>query len=318
MNLNEEIRRDYLISAQMKKVWTIQIKMVQKLLEVCNHHNLKIWAEGGTLLGTIREHGYIPWDNDIDLKMFRDDYDKLLSIASQEFKSPFFFQSYKTDINYFRGHSQLRYDGTACILPGEEFCDFHQGIFIDIFVNDSIPNQFDEDWEWRVKKADSTMKLLYEYSHKYSVLNPSYLIKRFRQQVYCKIKNPLLLYEECEDLFRHYKLEENERVCHIMFIRNIEKIPIIQKEWYSSTIYMPFEDIELPVPVGYHEILSTQYGIDYMMPKKVTTLHGEFVVLDTEVSYKEYIPKLRKECWKRWRKAQFEKILKKNNTNSYQ
>ena len=98
MNLNDEVRRDYFISAQMKKVWAIQIMMVQKLLEVCNRHNLKIWAEGGTLLGTIREHGYIPWDNDIDLKMFRNDYDKLLSIASQEFKSPFFFQSIISEV----------------------------------------------------------------------------------------------------------------------------------------------------------------------------------------------------------------------------
>jgi hypothetical protein len=55
-----------------------------------------------------------------------------------------------------------------------------------------------------------------------------------------------------------------------------------------------------------------------MIPKKVTTLHGEFAALDTEVSYKEYIPKLRKECWKRWRKAQSEKNLKKNKTNLYQ
>ena len=97
MTLCDEIREGYKISSQMKKVWSIQLSLLKKVLEVCEKYDLKIWAEGGTLLGTIRHKGYIPWDDDIDLVMFRDDYDKLNEIASKEFKYPYFLQSSKTE-----------------------------------------------------------------------------------------------------------------------------------------------------------------------------------------------------------------------------
>ena len=91
-NLEQEERKGYVVPAEMKKVWQVQLTLVKKLLEVCGKHHLRIWADGGTLLGTVREHGYIPWDDDIDMAMLRPDYDKLVGLATKEFESPFFFQ----------------------------------------------------------------------------------------------------------------------------------------------------------------------------------------------------------------------------------
>ena len=109
MNLEEETRCGYLITAKMKSVWNIQIDLVQKLLEVCKRYDLRIWADSGTLIGTIRHKGYIPWDDDIDLVMMRDDYDKLLAVSNAEFKSPYFFQTaYSEHAPYSHGHAQLR------------------------------------------------------------------------------------------------------------------------------------------------------------------------------------------------------------------
>ena len=68
------------------------MELLKKLLEVCDKHHLRIWADGGTLLGTVREHGYIPWDDDIDMAMLRDDFDVLVKIAPKEFSHPYFFQ----------------------------------------------------------------------------------------------------------------------------------------------------------------------------------------------------------------------------------
>ena len=92
MNLEKEIRNGYEISADMKKVWAVEMELLKKLLEVCEKHHLRIWAEGGTLLGAVREKGFIPWDDDIDMAMPREDYDKLQTIAKDQFKAPFFFQ----------------------------------------------------------------------------------------------------------------------------------------------------------------------------------------------------------------------------------
>lgn len=95
MNMNEEVRDGYTVSAQMKKVWSIQMDLLSKILKVCHDNGLKIWVDGGTLLGTIRHHGYIPWDDDIDLLMLREDYDHLLQIVeNQPLSPPIFYRQH--------------------------------------------------------------------------------------------------------------------------------------------------------------------------------------------------------------------------------
>uniref|UniRef100_UPI0027346B1B LicD family protein n=1 Tax=uncultured Duncaniella sp. TaxID=2768039 RepID=UPI0027346B1B len=77
INLSEEIRNGYTVSTLSKRVWQIQLDMLGVLLKVCKKYNLKIWAEGGTLIGAIRHKGFIPWDDDIDISISRPDYEKL-------------------------------------------------------------------------------------------------------------------------------------------------------------------------------------------------------------------------------------------------
>ena len=133
--LREEIRQGYLVTSKMKRVWQIEIELAEYIISLCQRYGLQIWAEGGTLLGAIRHRGFIPWDDDIDLAMKRDDYEKLLDIASKEVKSPYFFQSVATDLDYIRGHAQLRKLNTSAVLPNNIKARFNQGIFIDIFVS---------------------------------------------------------------------------------------------------------------------------------------------------------------------------------------
>lgn len=285
-NLNEEIRCDYTITPEMKKVWKVQLDMVTKLLEVCEKYNLKIWAEGGTLLGTIRHKGYIPWDDDIDMIMFREDYEKLLAVGEKEFTHPLFLQHYGSENDFFRPFARLRNSETTCLLDWEtkEFnFSFNQGIFIDIFVLDGIPdnkkemthfgNKIERLRRWnlnirRTKHASFPGKCLYVLL---KILYP----------------NPDKITEELIKTLKKYKISDCDKIAQICFKYGPDRIR--QKIWYEETILLPFENIEMPCPAAYDNLLKSMYG-DYMTPVKAPTAHGS-CFFDTEKPYTDYLNK---------------------------
>ena len=303
--LDGEKRKGFFFFYEMKKVWSVQIELLIKLLDVCKKHHLRIWAEGGTLLGTVRENGYIPWDDDIDMAMLRPDYDKLIAVAKNEFQSPYFFQCGYTEDKYPRGHAQLRKDGTTAILPMDVNQDFHQGIFIDIFVYDAVPDK-KEDLDTLYNNCLLIEKLKTYCYKPYSVYNiwKNYKLYKLRKDVdKIGFKN---LFAQYDRYLKSYENSECKHVSLIGFIFDFEHY-LRDKHVFDGTIYMPFEYIMMPVPIGYDEILTTQYG-NYMKPVKAPAMHGGFAAIDTEKSYKEYLPKLRKQHLKdTWKKRLFRK-----------
>lgn len=270
-------------SPDMKKVRSIQMELLQKVLEVCKKYDLNIWVDGGTLLGTVREHGYIPWDDDIDLFMLREDYDKLLSVASVEFKKPFFFQNAYTDVLYPRGHSQVRYDGTAAIMKSEVHCRYHQGIFIDIFVYDALP--LDEKClNNRLRSISMYYKLLYTYIYGGNARGLAEGVKRIVSKIYFSIFSFVGTFAKYDELCRHMPGKVSDVVSCPAFSTSVARRIRRDKSWLTDTVYMPFENISVPVPIGYDGILRNQYGNDYMTPRKDPSLHG-LVFFDTERSY---------------------------------
>ena len=88
-----EVKHGFEITEKQKRVWAIELEMADRLLTVCRENNLRIFADAGTMLGAVRHKGFIPWDDDMDLAMFREDYDKLCEIAPRYFTEPYFFQN---------------------------------------------------------------------------------------------------------------------------------------------------------------------------------------------------------------------------------
>lgn len=295
--------------ACMEDIKQIQLVLLGELLRVCQSHNLPVWADGGTLLGAIRHKGFIPWDDDIDMMMMRPDYDKLVEIASQEFKAPYFFQTaYTENVPYPRGHAQLRMDNTTAILPTDITQDFHQGIFIDIFPYDAVPDD-PSARDRLIQDRDRMFAEMTEYAYGHlSVFSASH--NRALRSVRKDIDTGGFkgFYASFEDLFRVYPISRNKTIACLSFITDLRKFQR-DKEWYSETLMVPFEDTTIPIPAGYDQILTKQYG-DYMTPVKAPTYHGGFAVLDTQKSYREYLPALRKQRKKDIWKERFHKYFR--------
>ena len=286
----KEIRCGYEIPSEMKRVWAVELDLLSELLRVCRKHKIHVAASGGTLLGTVRHHGMIPWDDDIDVVMFRSDYEKLCRIATNEFRSPYFFQTEYTDPGSMRGHAQLRNDTTTAILKEEGKVSFHQGIFIDIFPLDSVVND-PKKFNRQGKKASYYRLLarkLYQYTDGYADMEHSG-VRNVMHMAACVINffAPYdRLYRRFELICEKYNDLDTEMVSSLSFMfwkKNHQKY----REDYLDTVEMDFEMLKLPVCRNYERALSQEYG-NWREIVKDTSNHGK-VFFDTEKSYTEYL-----------------------------
>lgn len=297
MNTGEEKRGDYIISADMKKNWAVQMEITRHILDVCHRHGLKIWADWGTLLGVVRHKGFIPWDDDIDLMMMRDDYEKLIGLADSEFKHPFFLQCPYTDKNYYRGHAQVRKDGTASIIPDDIDQPFHQGIFVDIFVYDNLPDNLGWKWKSSIRKAKWANKCLLTANYKkFCLKKPVSSIKYLIAKTFCLLFGSFNIYRFYERQFTKWNLTDCHRIASTAanYRYSSLAIRIKEKKWYDKTVMMPFEDMQLPIPEQYDKVLTVEFGADYMTPRHNSTSHGEIMIY-TDRPYQEVLQDLRKE-----------------------
>ena len=299
--LEEEVRCDYTVTKDIKEVWAIEIDLLMQLDEVCKKHNLKYYITDGTMLGTVRHKGFIPWDDDIDVTMFRDDYEKLLKVAETEFKYPYFLQTEYSDPGCLRGHAQLRNSATTGILKTEEGkFKFNQGLFLDVFVMDNVIDD-KKLYEQQKKDAEKYRKRAVKYarwSTRYykqntwqskvkGILYP--VVNAFLRKTKLEEKN----FRKFEEVCKRYNNMETKYVTTLEFSFDIERWGKRLKSYFDKVEYMPFEFIKLPISVDYDEMLRNDYG-DYMVFKKGASAHGDMII-DTDRSYTEYINKITKD-----------------------
>lgn len=285
--LQDEVRCGYHVSSKMKHVWAIQLEMLKELDRVCEKHGLRYYADSGTLIGAIRHKGYIPWDDDIDIVMFRKDYQKLLRIADSEFHYPLFLQSVYSDVKYVRGLSKIRNCETTAIDKVDLNKPFNHGIFIDIFPLDSVP---DNDFVLMIwcRKIKLIRQLLrnWAYFEPANCSNPVESIVRFSLKAAVDKIGYKKVYRYLEKTCSRYNRKHTKRVSYVAYSFGKKK-HIWNKALFRKSHKVPFEFMEINIPDGYDERLKTEYG-DYMVMKNIPSTHGA-VILEPDIPYEEYL-----------------------------
>lgn len=248
---------------ELRKMQLVQLNMLIEFDKVCRKHDIKYILDAGTLLGAIRHGGFIPWDDDIDIRMLRSEYEKFCIVAKDEFNDDIFFQSNKTDKYYPWIYSKLRKKGTKAIRVGQEHLKMNCGMFIDIFPCDGVPSN---KILWKIRNSIATIcrKTLYSRVGKRSADTK---IERFFWTCVSVIPKyvPHVIVKLLAKCF-------NEKNCdkfgcigwHVPKDNNGFK-----KEWFTELTDVSFEGYNFLASKDYDGFLKYSFGEDYMTPPPV-------------------------------------------------
>ncbi len=284
---------EYNLTEKEKKVHEVGLDLLAKVKEICEKHNLKYFANAGTLLGAARHKGFIPWDDDIDISMEWEDYKKFLEVAPKECTYPYYFQSHLTEPDSEVDHCKIRRSDTTGFSKWEyeniKNPSHNLGIWLDIFPMFNLP----DDETIREEKKSRIMdywEIIRGYNAKSCIEygfepNPNYVkyIEKYEEaaQKYTisEIKNLYLEECACDD-------NNSEEIGETSFRTFNDKF-IYKREWYANAIEMPFENTTIRCPEKYEEILTKAYG-DWRTPIINGAVH-EMEHVDPEMPFSEYL-----------------------------
>ena len=234
------------------------VEMLMHFDKICIDNNLRYSIAYGTMIGCIRHKGFIPWDDDVDVLMPREDYEKLLKMKYKNGK--FEVRSCRYSKDYFYPFAKMI--DTRTVIKEPNRCEKEMGLFIDIFPMDYIPEEKFMSRFIKKSKKRSDFLLSLGMSRDSSNKNANIIKKLLRSTFYYAIlpfKRRLLMVEE-KKYIKYNGTDSNLLMCQ--FWKVSEKTCFSDEIW-NNIIRMPFENIEVSIFSDYDKMLRCIYG-DYM------------------------------------------------------
>lgn len=249
------MKKDITLSERKK----IQLDLMQDIHDFCVKHNIKYSLGYGTLIGAIRHKGFIPWDDDIDIFMLREDYDKFIKLY-QGGKSYYILHEINNDPTYDLTYAKLEDSRT---LVEEAVCVKNIGLFIDIFPIDNMADDYEESY-----KLKSSLNLLYRIAL-IKLINISRTKVNFLKKSYYWIGKLILAFTPLH-LISEKIIQKALRVgkpnsvyVGLMVDRGYRDKEILKREYFTSYSLVTFEDRNFYILENYDAVLKTHYG-NYM------------------------------------------------------
>lgn len=255
--------------------------------DFCNEHGLLFYMCGGCCIGSLRHKGFIPWDDDVDVFMPRDDYEKLKELwpkyANTEKYACVYADKNRVDGNLF---VTIRDNETTAIKPYQVDMDISHGVALDVLPLDGWP-------DGKMKR-----KMQVFWALVYSLYCAQTVPVNHGKAVSVAGKIALTLVPSKKLRYKLWKLAERKMTKYPIkkcnYITELCSGPYYMKKQYpreafDKAIWVDFEDVKMPIPQGYDVYLRTAFG-DYMKlpPKEKQNPHHDAIFIDLNNSYKKY------------------------------
>lgn len=280
--LKEETICDYFVDNKRKKLWAVLLDMLYEFDNVCKRHNLTYYIIYGSLLGAVRHKGFIPWDDDIDMAMPREDYEKFIKLE-KEFSEPLFLQTPYTDKGYFYTPARIRNSNTTAVVEMFKHAGFNQGVWLSIFPLDHW------DDNGGIERYEQIRKLVIDCSTYMRINNPN-LSPEDKERVKAYHGDPLRDYEEIQRLASSCKDPNSKYVMTAVITQGRYDQKLLDAADFATAVPLDFEGIQVLAPCGYEHLLRVWYD-DYMQlpPIEERGVWHAGMVFDADISYKDYL-----------------------------
>lgn len=276
------VEKKELTPEQFRKMQLVELDMLVEFDRVCRAHDINYILLGGSLLGAVRHHGYIPWDDDADIGILREDYEKFKLYANEMDPQICYFQDHDTDPEYRWGYGKLRRTNTVYVRCGQEHLKCKTGIFVDVFPMDDVPKyilgQIIQDWHcyclrkilWSEVAKENTTGIWKLWFSMLSKIPVNTIFKKL--ELYTKkSKNctpnrvRILLFPAIGKLYRKNPISERYSM---------------PKSWFTNRKEYKFEGKKFFGPSDYDAFLKYEFG-NYMKlpPENQREQHSPFSII---------------------------------------
>lgn len=244
----------------LRKVQLQQLEIAKEIIRVCEKNSIKVFMDSGTLIGAVRHKGFIPWDDDFDFGMLREDYERFNLIAAKELQDGFFWQTWDSDDQYALPFGKVRKKGTI-YLEKKSAITKENGFFVDILPYDVAPNDKQKWGSFRELQDNYFADILMKCKYKPWIIQGKINLKI--RAWYLPHQLMSILSSRRKLINRYQKLTNSINDSQFVYQQTGRKR--YKKEWFDDIVWLDFEDTKFPAIGSYHEWLTTAYG-DYMTP----------------------------------------------------
>lgn len=286
-----EVEPAYERTEELRKIQDCERDILKHVIDICDRYGIKYFMFYGSLLGAVRHHGMIPWDDDIDVAMIREDYDRFLEAAEQELEAPYFLQTWKTDKEcFFGGYAKVRNSNTTALDSLHENRKSNAGIWIDILPIDKVFLDLNKR-KRQLETIEKLQKMIYiKLYGKTSAIAKEMPMNEYQE---LDAESAQKSYEVlCGELEKAIKSASDDETIFFSSLAQYKKY--YERQFYTLNEFenvckVKFDNLMVNIPEKFHHITYLHVGREFMTyPPIQKRVQKHLLFWDSEKSYQWY------------------------------